>query len=85
MKHYECANYLHLDCEKGMCAITKMIVPCDGEGSDACPNFKPGHMCQFCKNFTDADKYGIGTCKGFDKESWAYAQCGAFSCENFAR
>lgn len=85
MKHYECAYYLHLDCEKGMCAMSKMIVPCDGEGSDACPNFKPGHMCQFCKNFADPDKYGIGTCKGFEKENWAYAQCGAFSCENFAR
>ena len=85
MKHYECANYLHLDCEKGMCAITKMIVPSDGEGSDACPNFKPGFMCQFCKNFSEPNKYGIGTCKGYDTENWAYGQCGAFSCEHFEK
>ena len=85
MKHYECANYLHLDCEKGMCAITKMIVPSDGEGSDACPNFKPGFMCQFCKNFSEPEKYGIGTCKGYDTENWAYGQCGAFSCEHFEK
>lgn len=85
MKHYECANYLHLDCEKGMCAITKMIVPSDGEGSDACPNFKPGFMCKFCKHFSDPDKYGIGTCKGYDTENWAYSQCGAFSCEHFEK
>ena len=23
--------------------------------------------------------------KGYDKENWAYAQCGAFSCEKFER
>ena len=83
MKHYECANYLHLDCEKGMCAVGKFIVPSDGEGSDACPNFKPGFLCANCVNFVDPDKYGIGTCKGFEKESWAYAQCGSFCCENY--
>ena len=27
MKHCECANYLSLDCEKGMCALDKTIVP----------------------------------------------------------
>ena len=25
MKHYECRNYLSLDCEKGMCAIDKVM------------------------------------------------------------
>lgn len=83
MKHYECANYLHLDCEKGMCALTKAIVPNDFEGSDACPNFKPAPMCGNCKNFSDPDKHGMGTCAGFAKENWAYAQCGAFSCEKY--
>ena len=62
MKHCECANFLHLDCEKGMCALSKCMVPIDGEGSDACPRFQQGFMCQFCKHFSDADKYGIGTC-----------------------
>lgn len=85
MKHNECANFLHLDVEKGMCAKSKMIVPLDGAGSDACPMFEEGFMCQFCKNFTPEDKYGIGTCRGFEKEAWAYAQCGAFSCEKFER
>lgn len=85
MKHNECAYFLNLDVEKGMCAISKMIVPLDGEGSDACPNFKEGFMCQFCKNFSEPDKYGIGKCSGFDKENWAYAQCGSFSCEKFER
>ena len=85
MKHCECANFLHLDCEKGMCALSKCMVPIDGEGSDACPRFQQGFMCQFCKHFSDADKYGIGTCKGYDKENWAYAQCGAFSCVKFER
>ena len=44
MKHCECANFLHLDCEKGMCALSKMIVPIDGEGSEACPRFEEGFM-----------------------------------------
>ena len=85
MKHYECANYLHLDVEKGMCAVAKFIVPCDGEGSDACPNFKLGAFCGSCANFVDPDKYGIGTCTGFEKENWAYAQCGAFCCEHYVQ
>ena len=62
MKHCECANFLHLDCEKGMCAMHKIVVPIDGEGSDACPSFEQGFMCQFCEHFTAPDKYGIGTC-----------------------
>jgi hypothetical protein len=63
----------------------KIVVPIDGEGSDACPSFEQGFMCQFCEHFTAPDKYGIGTCEGFETNDWAYAQCGAFSCENFDR
>lgn len=85
MKHFECANFLHLDCEKGMCAKYKMMVPMDGTDSDACSMFEEGFMCRFCKHFTPTDKYGIGICNGFEKENWAYAQCGAFSCEKFKR
>lgn len=83
MKHNDCANFLSLDCEKGMCALTKMIVPLDGEGSDACPNFKEGFHCANCVSFKDPDKYGIGTCAGFEKENWTYAQNGAFCCERY--
>ena len=85
MKHYECRNYLSLDCEKGMCAIDKVMVPMDGEGSDACPRFTDGFLCKFCKNFANADEHGIGTCSGFEKKDLAYADCGAFTCENFIR
>ena len=45
MKHYECKHFLALDCEKGMCAVSRMIVPLDGEGSDACPNLECGKLC----------------------------------------
>lgn len=34
MKHVACVNYINLDCEKGMCALSKQIIPIDGEGSD---------------------------------------------------
>ncbi len=83
MKHNDCANFLNLDCEKGMCALTKGIVPLDGEGSDACPQFREGFHCANCKNFSEPDKYGIGTCSGFEKENWTYAQNGAFCCEHY--
>ena len=39
MKHCECANYLSLDCEKGMCALDKTIVPIDGEWQRRLPSF----------------------------------------------
>lgn len=83
MKHYDCKNYTHLDCEKGMCALAKVIVPITGEGSDACPMFVQAPKCGCCKNFVDPDKYGIGTCKGLEKEDWAYATCGATNCKGF--
>lgn len=85
MKHNQCVHYINLDCEKGMCALAKVIVPIDGEGSEACPKFEAAHFCGNCQNFCDADKYGIGTCKGFEKENWAYATCGAFACENYKK
>ena len=85
MKHVQCVNYINLDCEKGMCAIDKVMVPMDGEGSDACPRFTDGFLCKFCKNFANADEHSIGTCSGFEKKDWAYADCGAFTCEKFIR
>ncbi len=85
MKHIDCANFLSLDCEKGMCAINKMIVPIDGEGSDACPRFKKGFHCATCANFSNPDSHGIGSCSGFEKVNWTYAQNGAFCCEHFAQ
>ena len=83
MKHIDCANYLNLDCEKGMCALNKKVVPIDGEGSDACSLFKEGFRCATCTNFSNPDNYGIGTCTGFEKANWTYAQNGAFCCERF--
>ena len=98
MRHFDCINYINLDCEKGMCALDKVIVPIDklytsyplfiaidGEGSEGCPRFEAAPKCGNCKNFSDPDKYGIGTCSGYEKENWAYATCGAYSCEKYAR
>ncbi|MDU2064913.1 MAG: 4-hydroxyphenylacetate decarboxylase small subunit [Sporomusaceae bacterium] len=84
MTHYDCKNYINLDCEKGMCAISKQFVVIDGEGSEACPAFKPAEKCGNCKHFSNPDDYGVGTCKGLEKEHWAYATCGAFSCSGYA-
>ncbi|MEG0813937.1 MAG: 4-hydroxyphenylacetate decarboxylase small subunit [Clostridium sp.] len=83
MIHRECVNYINLDCEKGMCAISKSIVPIDLEGSEACEAFSAAPVCGNCRHFCEADKYGIGICKGFEKENWAYETCGAFTCEQY--
>lgn len=83
MKHVDCVNYINLDCEKGMCALSKQIVPIDGAGSDACPRYEAAPKCKNCACFEASDKYGIGTCTGFEKENWAYAGCGAFCCEKY--
>ena len=83
MVHYECKNYINLDCEKGMCALSKAIVYIDGENSGACENFKLAEKCGNCKHFVDEDKYGIGTCRGLEKENWAYSTCGASTCSGY--
>lgn len=80
MKHYDCKNYINLDCEKGICALGKNIVPIDGENSNACPRFKPADKCNNCKNFSTLNKHGIGTCTGLEKESWSYASMNACTC-----
>lgn len=84
MKHCDCMNYISLDCEKGQCALSKQLVPIDGEGSDACSKFVQAKKCGVCAHFTDPDTYGIGTCHGFEKENWAYASCGADGCGAFS-
>ena len=83
MKHVDCKNYINLDCEKGMCALSKMVIPIDGEGSECCSAFVPAPKCGNCANFCEPDSYGIGTCKGLEKENWAYATCGAFGCDGY--
>lgn len=83
MKHIDCMNYNHLDCEKGQCALSKQLIPIDGTGSEACDSFVQAQKCGFCKNFKNADVHGIGTCTGLEKENWAYASCGAASCSGF--
>lgn len=83
MKHIDCKNYTYLDCEKGMCALSKMVLPIDGEGSDACPRFVPAEKCAYCTHFENPDTQGVGTCTGFEKKNWAYASCGAAGCEHF--
>ena len=73
MRHYDCKNYINLDCEKGLCALIRLMIHIDGEGSRACSNFKPADKCGKCRNFINPDKYGLGTCTGLEKENWAYS------------
>lgn len=68
-----------------MCAIRKEMVMIDGEGSMACPDFQEAKFCSNCEYFVNPDKYGIGTCLGYEKENWAYASCGAFGCEKYRK
>lgn len=83
MRHIDCMNYICLDCEKGQCALSKQLVPIDGEGSESCSSFVQTKKCGFCKNFEKEDDHGIGVCTGFEKENWVYASCGAFGCSGY--
>lgn len=83
MRHYDCKNYINLDCEKGICGLCKSIVPIDGENSEACPKFKLADKCGNCKNFSNPDKYGVGTCTGLEKENWAYSTMNACTCSGY--
>lgn len=69
MKHIDCKNYIYLDCEKGMCALSKAILPIDGKGSDACPRFVTAEKCGCCLHFTNPDSHNLGTCNGFEKKT----------------
>jgi 4-hydroxyphenylacetate decarboxylase small subunit len=83
MKHNDCKNYINLDCEKGLCALDKAMVPLDGEGSDACSRFVPAEKCGRCNHFSEPDTFGIGTCSGLAKNAWAYAAMNACTCSAF--
>jgi len=83
MKHLDCKNYIHLDCEKGLCALDKAVVPSDGEGSEACARFLPAEKCGLCMHFSEPDRHGIGTCGGYAKANWAYASMNAVTCTSF--
>lgn len=83
LKHCDCVHFLNLDCEKGMCSIRKEMIMIDGSESGVCEMFEAAKFCSNCINFSEPDKYGIGVCRGFEKENWAYATCGAFGCEKY--
>ncbi|MBQ0016931.1 MAG: 4-hydroxyphenylacetate decarboxylase small subunit [Bacteroidales bacterium] len=83
MKHIDCQNYIYLDCEKGMCALSKTIVPIDGNGSEACSRFVRAPKCSCCVHFSNPDSHNLGTCSGFEKPDWVYGSCGAETCEHF--
>ena len=83
MKHDDCKNYIHLDCEKGMCALDKALVPLDGEAAEACGRFVAAEKCGGCAHFSSPDRHGIGACAGLGKPNWAYATMSAFTCTAF--
>ena len=83
MKHIDCKNYINLDCEKGICALDKAMVPIDGEGSQACPRFAAAEKCGLCTHFSEPDRHGIGTCRGYAKSNWAYASMNSVTCTAF--
>jgi 4-hydroxyphenylacetate decarboxylase small subunit len=83
MRHIDCKNYINLDCEKGLCALDKAMVPIDGEGSEGCNRFAPAEKCGICAHFSEPDKHGIGTCRGLAKPNWAYATMNAVTCTAF--
>lgn len=58
--HRDCMNFAPIDVAKGICHITKKIVPADAE---QCNAFERIAKCKYCQNFqADKEKVEIGVC-----------------------
>lgn len=78
MKHSDCVNFSTIDVAKGICRVTNQIIFTDTE---VCKNFNELSKCRNCLNFKNPDKDNIGTCAGFKKETWTFADLNAVTCE----
>ncbi|WP_019878802.1 4-hydroxyphenylacetate decarboxylase small subunit [Succinispira mobilis] len=81
--HLDCVNFTPIDVAKGFCnAHHAQIMLID---SDTCPMFEAKQKCKFCSNLADIDEKGMGTCQGYAKKDWAYAEMAAPFCEKFSK
>jgi 4-hydroxyphenylacetate decarboxylase small subunit len=80
MKHSDCVNFSPVDAAKGICRLSNSMVFIDTE---VCENFREACKCGNCKNFKNSNNDNVGTCVGFKKEAWTYADLNAVTCEGY--
>ena len=83
--HRDCRNFAPVDVAKGICHLTKQMVPSDG---DACPKFDRIEKCRWCANFTaDKGKIEMGMCEASGGKNVpkfiAYPDMVAVTCEMY--
>lgn len=82
MKHNDCVNFCGIDAAKGICRVTNEMVFID---TKVCKEFSEVSKCRNCGNFKNPSKDNVGTCIGFKKEAWAFAELNATTCEKYSR
>jgi 4-hydroxyphenylacetate decarboxylase small subunit len=81
-KHNDCENFAPVDVAKGICRLSNEKIFID---SAVCPKFEAVPKCGSCGLFKNADKDGIGTCVGLQKDYWTAANYNAGLCEGYVK
>ena len=81
--HRDCRNFAPVDVAKGICHLSKKVIPADG---DQCQNFDQIPKCRWCQNFkADPDTVEIGTCEASmnTPKFMAYPDMVSVTCEMY--
>ncbi|MBF0547954.1 MAG: 4-hydroxyphenylacetate decarboxylase small subunit [Candidatus Riflebacteria bacterium] len=78
--HCDCVNFIPIDVAKGTCVHFNETVMID---SATCVKFSSAPKCRFCCNFKNPDAQRIGTCEGFEQESWVSSDFSSMNCEKY--
>ena len=80
-KNADCRNYAPVDVAKGICHITKQLVPADGE---SCERFNKLPKCKFCQQYIAGTEQYLGVCAAEESQLMTYPDLIAITCEWFA-
>jgi hypothetical protein len=78
--HMHCRNYAPIDAIKGVCHVSKEIVPADGA---ACPSFDRLPRCSECEHYLPSDEQYLGICQATEGRPMTYPDLTAVTCEWF--
>ncbi len=78
--HNDCRNFAPLDVIKGICHLSKQVVPADEPNCDA---FDKMPKCRHCLHYTSADKEFTGTCGAVPTKPMTYPDLCGLQCEHF--
>ncbi|MCX5783007.1 MAG: 4-hydroxyphenylacetate decarboxylase small subunit [Elusimicrobia bacterium] len=81
MVHRDCKNYAPVDVVKGICHLSKNLVPSDGK---KCAKYIKLPKCKHCRNYiSDKAVKDIGTCKASKNKFMAYADMASAACGDY--